>query len=351
MQSNVGTAIRLPKSPSTGKWSFGTLTAIILLLLLTIGSAKTASAESPAVATETDMLFSADFMVEIQQLNQEIEPLRLYMGAPKANILDIKINNVAPHDVYFLAMTMFRKVNRLSFEITREHGRLPKTSSRVYKTEDVLALVQASHQLLDNIISEFGIVVEHKDFENAQTTPSVDIFRMILKTNRQLNLLLQQKFRPSDAYMQVTKAIGYATKLLTSYPDSIPIPETPPFVPNKSPGDVYFLLLTCLEELKKMNAVVHFPNLVIDASSIDRQNVTPSDVFDLTSLVVARLDYLYQRLAVDDTTLEAYYPGHKYPSDVYQRAGILKNQLQQLVSLTLRTGLPTQLDHKGHSGG
>ena len=65
--------------------------------------------------------------------------------------------------------------------------------------------------------------------------------------NRQLNLLLERRFAPSDVYMQVTQAIGYAARQLAHNRDAMRIPDTPPFERNKQPGSVYFRLVNCLK--------------------------------------------------------------------------------------------------------
>jgi len=65
-----------------------------------------------------------------------------------------------------------------------------------------------------------------------------------------------------------------------------------------------------------------------------------SDVFDLASLVVARLDLLHKTFKRPRMPREVYYPGKKIPSDVYQQVGILEQQLMTLRSLLWTQGMP-----------
>ena len=63
------------------------------------------------------------------------------------------------------------------------------------------------------------------------------------------------------------------------------------------------------------------------------ESVTPSDVYDIASLLLSELAYMQNR--VDTKRLiEPYYPGYKTPSHVYQRAQHLQRYLAELERLT-----------------
>ena len=68
--------------------------------------------------------------------------------------------------------------------------------------------------------------------------------------------------------------------------------------------------------------------LRIDETQI--QQAEPSDVYDVASLIVAELAYLHSKLTDAKSPREVYYVGRKFPSHVYQRAGILDRQLIEL---------------------
>ena len=320
-----------------GYWFILLVFTSFFVLPVSFGVSQVMDGESLITPTGEDVTL-ADILVEIRHLNQELEAVRQYMGAPKVEPLNIRVNHAAPHDIYFQAITLITKVNRLSFEVTRRRHHHPEESAKIYKLEDVLLLIKESHRILDGIMTGFGIVAEHSFVERLTATSPSDVFQEILITNQQLNFLMQRGFEPSDVYTQVTQAIGYATILLTPYPDAIPTPDPLAYIPNKSPGDVYFLLLTCLEEIQKIYASSNLSTLAIHAKQIDKDKITSSDVFDLASLLVARLNYLIQHFKNNEKPPKAFYPGRKYPSDVYQRASILLNQLQQLVQFVPANG-------------
>jgi hypothetical protein len=58
--------------------------------------------------------------------------------------------------------------------------------------------------------------------------------------------------------------------------------------------------------------------------------VTPTDTHELASLLVSELAHLHKKLPTAREPRNVYYPGRKFPSHVYQRAGILEDQLRNL---------------------
>ena len=72
----------------------------------------------------------------------------------------------------------------------------------------------------------------------------------------------------------------------------------------------------------------------LDDGRINR--ATPSDVYDIVSLLVSELAFLHAALPGAEPPHKSYFPGRKFPSDVYQRVGILEKQLAQLESLVER---------------
>ena len=61
-----------------------------------------------------------DVHAMLMLLHQELELVRYEMGKPRRLEGMARIAGVAPREVYFQALTLFRKANRLSFEHTRE---------------------------------------------------------------------------------------------------------------------------------------------------------------------------------------------------------------------------------------
>ena len=126
--------------------------------------------------------------------------------------------------------------------------------------------------------------------------------------------------------------------MLARYPDANRLPEEPPFEPAKQPADVYLRLIACLNSLAQVFEALGLAVPQVEIQRIDKANIMPGDVFLIASLVVAQLDFLHQRLGITQAPRQAFYPGRKFPAHVYQRAGLLQAQLQQLEQRVVATG-------------
>ena len=312
----------------------------LLLLLFFFMVAPAQGAEPSDSPDAIPQATPSDVFFEVQRINRGLERLRLHMGAPKATPLNIQIHKAAPHDVYYQAKALFQKINRLSFEIVRQQEQAPPLPGKLILPANVLILLKGAHRSLHHVLADLKIpyCADMKPASDAPKTPS-HVFRAVLAMNRQINELLERRFSSSDVYMELTLAIGYASRQLAQYPGSIRIPDAPAFEKEKRPSDVYFRLLDCLEIISRIYKKAGLEMLVIDTSGIDEESITPSDVFDMASLIVARLDFLHKELGLVKMPREVFYLGRKYPSDVYQQAGILEKQLKQLERLMKTTAL------------
>ena len=71
--------------------------------------------------------------------------------------------------------------------------------------------------------------------------------------------------------------------------------------------------------------------LILEVGESQFETVTPSDVYDIASLIVSELAYLHEQLKQLQSPRKVYNPGRKLPSHVYQRTGILEKQLTDLL--------------------
>jgi hypothetical protein len=275
----------------------------------------------------------SDTFAEVSALRGEVERVRFHMGAPRVTALDLKVSKAQPHDVYFLARTLFQKSNRLLFQVTRKTAPMPDTSREVYLPADVFKLVVAARTNVADVIDSLGIAApaSESDAAVARDKQPSDVFLSILAVNRQLNSLLDRRFAPSDVFEEVTLAIGYGAILLGQYQDVDRIPEPPPVQPGRVPSDVFYRLLEGLEKLKILYGNEGLASLSVDATDTSSEQITPSDVSDIASLLVARLDFLHKHKSLERRPREPYFPGTVYPTDVYRQAGILLRQLDTLL--------------------
>lgn len=296
------------------------LLLVALAVLATAHPAAPAPAESPP-----------DVYRQVQLLSQAVAKLRLHMGAPVADHLNLSVRDAQPHDVFFQALALFRKSDRLLFEMTRQKAVLPDIQADVYRPADVSQLVEATRHNVASILDDLGLAYPlDLPARDPSKTPS-DVFVAIQVVSRQLNLLLERRFSPNEVYMQVTLAIGYAARQLARFPGAERIPTEPEVEPGRVPSDVFFKLLECLDRISEIYRIADLPSLEVDARDISRTNITHGDVFDIASLVVARLDYLHKHFTVKRRPRQPFYPGRVFPTDVWRRAGVLHVQLEQLI--------------------
>ena len=93
----------------------------------------------------------------VMLLQQEIELVRYEMGKPRRLERGARITGVAPREVYFQALTLFRKANRLSFEHTGETvDALPRPDGEI-EPADVLAVVENALNQIRRVEDTLGI--------------------------------------------------------------------------------------------------------------------------------------------------------------------------------------------------
>ncbi len=282
-----------------------------------------------------EAIIPGDVLARVQLFREELEAIRFEMGKPKDPRVTRFATNASPHEVYFQAITLYLKADRLALELTGSTGMRPHAVApsgiRPYHT---WLMVNAAYRRLLTIEAELGI---HDTFSENNQPPSTkpnDVGRAIVQANRQLNLLLKRRFSSSDVSQQVTAATHYARALLAYFPDATISPLTPALERGKQPGDVFLRLVKCFERLEELARLSGIGVLHLDGNAARRAvrdlDIRPSDVYDLATLLVSDLAYLYGNSKRADPVPDVPFPGRKFPSHVYQQAGILLAYLQQL---------------------
>ncbi len=279
-------------------------------------------------------------------LHQELELIRYEMGKPRPLEWRARIAGVAPREVYFQALTLFRKANRLSFEHTREIvDELPPPDGEI-KPADVLAVVENALDRIWRVKEKLGISREiAQEVPDPSKTPD-DVIVATMRASQQLNMLLDQPFSPAEVYEQLTLAIGYAARLRAQFPGDR-IPETPPFESGKIPSDVYRKLLDCFAIIRRIAETSNLSMLSLEVDEGNLPTATPSEVYDVATMLVSELAYLWEQLDNVPPPRPAYYPGRRFPSHVYQRALLLERQLAELDQLV--DSRPGWLNRSGRS--
>lgn len=289
-------------------------------------------AQSPAAM----QLGKASLAMHLAQVKAEAEAIRRHMGKPREIREELPMKRADSLELYFHTANLFGNSARLYYQFTYSEVELPHLIGEVPTIDDVDRLLAESLKQLKQIRIQLGSQ-SPTEVPALQIVPSsAELCRGIIQANRQLNLLLDSPTTPSDVYQHSTVAIAYAQRLIESFPNATGIiPETPAFQPGKMPADVYRRLLTCFERINRVMAISDFNESqlgTIPPEEIDR--ATPGDVYDIASLVVSKLAFLHSQRDGVRPPMRAYPPGRKFPSDVFQRVGILEKQLDELEKLT-----------------
>ncbi len=313
------------------------IVTISFILVATVWGESTVMSPSPvsgrAVSPET--ILPADALARVQWFREELEAIRLEMGKPKDRRDTRLATDALPHEVYFQAVTLFIKADRLALELTGSTGLRPRpVPSSAIRPYHTWVLVAAALDRLVTIKNELGIPETVSENAHPPTTNPTEVGRAIVQANRQLNLMLQRRFSSSDVFQQILWGIQYAKALLAQFPAATPSAISPPFARGKQPSEVFLRLVQCFKHVEVIARLSGTAVLHLDAKAakraVDDFTIQPSDVYDLATLLVSDLTFLHGTLKDVSPIPSVPFPGRKFPSHVYQQAGVLLDHLRAL---------------------
>jgi hypothetical protein len=272
-----------------------------------------------------------DVFVRVELIRDDLELVRFVMGRPKNKQPEIAVKNAEPREVYFQAQSLFGKANRLSFEHTRDRAKRQPIPTGEILPGDVYQIVDAALTRIQLVKKKLGITKESVAKTINPEMTANHVFISCVQASRQLNLLLEQRFAPSDVFLQVTRGVSYASRLLE--PSTVQtLPPPPVLEPGKRPRDVYLRLIGCFGMIREIALKSNLKVLELEdeGSRKAAENADPSDVYDIALLVVSELQFLHSHLENAKAPREVFFAGRKFPSHVYQRTGILEAQLMAL---------------------
>jgi hypothetical protein len=325
-------------NPSEGRAVWGLTALVWCVVFLVSGAALAADPTPPPPASGRDAnseqaVLPADVLARVHLLRAELDLVRRELGARKVERPPFPVADAAPREVYFQALTLFRKSDRFCFEQVGVAAQMPVTpSAESIRPVHVYHLVNRAHVRILLIKEELGIVEKTVEATAPTTTTPTDVFRAIVAVNQQLNELLSERISASDVYQEVTEGVHLAAALLAHFPGARRIPEPPPFARRKTPIDVFGRLLAVFELLGVVAEKSGVKMITVDAAQYGA-GATHGDLFDVATLIVSELSYLHSKLPRARKPMPAYYPGRRTPSHVFQRVGLLETQLATLRDL------------------
>ena len=281
-------------------------------------------------------ILPSDVLARTELLGKTLEQIRVEMGKPKDEWVGGIASKASPHEVYFQALNLFLKANRLSLEMAGSMGIQPEIrSASDIQPFHIWKIVNEAYKRILVVKQELGIPGSTSEQLKDPSTTMTHAGGAIVAANRQINLVLERPFTPGDVVHQVNLAIQYAAKLLQQFPKTTPIPQAPPFERGKQPGEAFLRLVDCFERLEAIAQQSKVPVLHFDRNAMNKAvnhyDFHPSDVYDMATLLVSDLAFLHAKLNSPQSPTPVSYPtGRIFPSHAYQQAGVLYAQLVQL---------------------
>lgn len=297
----------------------------------------------PASLRSQPQVSTPDVHLLARTIQAEIEVLRWHMGRPAETRDAIPVENVAIRENFRQAMTLWSKINQLGVELVGGGEPPPVVTLTLgarYGPRHVHQVLTGALARLQEIREGIGVVglapIEEAASEptlDPRATPS-DVFQSIVQSNRQVNRMLERQVQPGDVYQQVQQAIFYASEILAALGDPNPYPAAPEYEPGRRPAHVYGRLLLVFDRLSVGFAALglNMVNWIGSAYEIDEATLQPSDVFDLATLLLSELEHLHSLVPGARVPLQVAHPGLRWPSDVYQQAGILSDQASRIMA-------------------
>lgn len=267
------------------------------------------------------------------QVADEIELIREVMGRPFDDSPRLPATGVSQFEVYFQAQTLFRKSNQLAQEYAGT-ARIPAppVPEGELQPGDTQSVVAAALEQVVLVKEALGIDMQLPE-QSRGSASATGVFMTILDTNRQLNLLIDVPILPRDVYEQVTLAVLYSAAILANLGIEDHVPDAEPFNGYRRPADVYRLLLNSADVLSRMAEKSGVTVLRLSSRRNIPDDIEPGHVYDVARILVAGLAILSDALNAQDVFPELEQPEMIFPTQVYARATVLLQQLEQADTL------------------
>lgn len=322
------------RSPIHGDIAAGALGLFALTLSLTTWSAETDISTPPPISgrsvEDIDAILPADALARVELINDNLELVRKYMGKTRPVDPVLRVSSARPRETYSQALNLQLRANRLAFEQVRVLRPVSEPKVKNVTAYDVFRVMDSVLVSVLLVKRELGIDIAVVEMPRPETTTPTEVFNATVIATGAIDKLLYQRTGPSDTFQAVTSAVNIAAALHVALPDGPNLPEEPPFEAYKSPYDAFMKMLDCYKLIEKLASQKGIDTLNFDINEEQARGIRQSDINDIASLLVEELGSIHARSEAGQPA-SAYYPGKKFAAHVYQRVGLLKQILEDLV--------------------
>jgi hypothetical protein len=315
---------------------FVAMSALIILTPAVASAAADGGAQTPSPVSGRSLsdpsgILPADALARVHLLRANVELLRRYMGrkAPPRPLL--QVSSARPGEVYSQALNLEMRANRLAFEQVRVVRNPSIGVAGEPAPADVFRVVDLALNSILLVKKDMKIRTAIAEVVQPEQTTPTEVFNAVVLAGTEINNLLQDMTSPSDVFQLVTAATHIAASLHATIPGKSTLPPEPDFVSDKMPADVFARMRNCFEMVSELASARGISTLEFAIMEDNSRTISPNDVGDMAALLVEELRHVHSKFPAARQPTQAYYPGKRFPSHVYQRVGFLEKILQDLL--------------------
>jgi hypothetical protein len=222
-----------------------------------------------------------DCFARLGLLAAEVELVRLEMGRPAEGRARPQVAGATPREVYFVALAMARKAERLSLEVTGDvSGAVRAAPLGQVRPGHVLEVVDGALVAVQAVKQRLGMREEAKAPAREGGRQPSDCLASALAVSRQLDLLLARPMAPGNVLHLLALAAAHTARL----------PELPVLEHRRTPGDVYDRMLAAATPLRAL--LSRAGHTMLDPLPARPDATRPSDCYDLAALLLGEIAFL-----------------------------------------------------------
>ncbi len=268
-----------------------------------------------------------DVLGAVHRLEAELEVVRAYLGSSKSELRDFRVESARPRHAHFLAR---RIVSKLAILVSERVGgatrSVPIAPDREITAADVLGVMQQAMDQLEYVKRGYGIERAAASTREPDRADDAIVVEAMVRTLRQINLMLTRRYTPSDVYERLDLATVYVAGVMKTR--GLELYPSVDFVPYKQPLDVFRKLLDCVALNLAIAEIVDVDVLEIDVRRMRAADTRLSNNHDLATILLSDIaDWTLVLEGADDVFPEERLLPHIVPSHVFQKASQLEAQL------------------------
>jgi hypothetical protein len=273
-----------------------------------------------------------DVYNKLLELNEDVKEIKSHFGIETQKEPFLITTPLLPRHVWQRTYEIFVKIN-----ILRRKNNLPIIEpinmeptinlDPDFSYEQVLRLIQEFEILKFRL----GIINPKEQIKRVENKNPTDVYNLLSHISNNMDLINGKQFTPSYVFGEAMRIYEDLDDILTHLKiDESSIP--PSFESTTKPSDVFDIAIDILNYIKYLELTAGIKT--VDFYSLRRENITPSDVFEITQIILAEIQVIKAYIGLNhNITRGARYFENKKPANVAQLLGWNLKRLRYIKSL------------------